>query len=888
MRHRFTALVSAGILLAALLAGCGQNAGSQPASDSAEPAATERVPVVDTQYEKILDGYDVVGSFHNGVAFAARYLVTPGEDYTMKGDLPPVECGYITLEGEYTPLYVVPNEIELLGPAEGRANLHGSVDDIFLNTEEGMELYFGGEASIQSAPSPVQQKALDDIFLVGDNGWVPYFENDKWGYCDLSGQVTLAPAYDFVEPFYNGKALVCNYEGGQYLWMMIDETGAQLAALEPTEMFALRQSGGEFIFLYDKTYGWMYRADGTSLAEYADMGCAYREQDGWALQQGGNVYDTEGLRCESEGAVLDAGVQDGCTAYQENDRYGIRGADGAVRVEARFAEICRLAPEGFYAREDSNQVNLYDYDGNLLQEAVPCVRVLESKDGYFLYDGKGQVLAEYHAQGALLAQYAMAGEKFLTEEGFVSLHLDDQEMVTVHITFEERTVEPTAAPDASASSEPAGSDGEFPEGASLNLEMGDTILVKKSSLDKRGQLTNLPPLSFVSWDFDSYNACDRSAILGTLQCSEGLEWYETMDHGIVVCDASFNTVYTVPQELLTQARGTPDGKFGIGSDQPLLTYVGDGLWSFHAAGYDTGVGIVVVFDREGNTILQMVGDGDNQGMVNALANEGYFSLVGNPDAFYTMEGEPVQIQPAGEATVNTTWMVFDGGLINTPYGYADEQGRVVLSADQLLETVRQYLQAGEDKRVDLKLDPFDGEQATLYVEISNLDYTDGEYKNVRIDRAGMVVDCQDGTWEDAQNVPYERGVEIKQQVYRALIRKPFLIQEQSGHTGETLLLPSGQPVSRPEGVQFGYGLVQCDDRYAFVEADTTGKEFFSNETEYVLVDAAGRVYTEWKQGWDYVYPVEGGTAYGVKTVYDGQGGVERYELTPLTVTVSRG
>ena len=29
-------------------------------------------------------------------------------------------------------------------------------------------------------------------------------------------------------------------------------------------------------------------------------------------------------------------------------------------------------------------------------------------------------------------------------------------------------------------------------------------------------------------------------------------------------------------------------------------------------------------------------------------------------------------------------------------------------------------------------------------------------------------------------------------------------------------------------------------------------------------------------------------AYGVKTVYDGQGGVERYELTPLTVTVSRG
>ena len=39
---------------------------------------------------------------------------------------------------------------------------------------------------------------------------------------------------------------------------------------------------------------------------------------------------------------------------------------------------------------------------------------------------------------------------------------------------------------------------------------------------------------------------------------------------------------------------------------------------------------------------------------------------------------------------------------------------------------------------------------------------------------------------------------------------------------------------------------------------------------------------------EYVYPVEGGTAYGVKTVYDGQGGVDRYELTPLTVTVSRG
>ena len=112
-------------------------------------------------------------------------------------------------------------------------------------------MFYGYEPERSSMPSLEQQIALDDTFTVGDNGWVPYYQDGKWGYCDLDGQVQLAPAYDFVSPFSDGKALVCRYADKVYAWSIIDEAGSEIAALDPEYRFALRKMGGDFVFCYD-------------------------------------------------------------------------------------------------------------------------------------------------------------------------------------------------------------------------------------------------------------------------------------------------------------------------------------------------------------------------------------------------------------------------------------------------------------------------------------------------------------------------------------------------------------------------------------------------------------------------------------------------------------
>ena len=211
MKQKAIALLGLCALAASLLAGCTKAAPADSASGSESTAQTRRVPVLDTQYADILNDYHLVGSFHDGVAFAARYLPMTEEDYRQDYPMPRVECGYLTLEGEYTPLYTVPSELELIDPCADMSNLHGESFETFATTEEGLAIFYGDEPERSSMPSLEQQIALDDTFTVGDNGWVPYYQDGKWGYCDLDGQVQLAPAYDFVSPFSDGKALVCRY-----------------------------------------------------------------------------------------------------------------------------------------------------------------------------------------------------------------------------------------------------------------------------------------------------------------------------------------------------------------------------------------------------------------------------------------------------------------------------------------------------------------------------------------------------------------------------------------------------------------------------------------------------------------------------------------------------
>ncbi|WP_367926151.1 WG repeat-containing protein [uncultured Ruthenibacterium sp.] len=874
MKHPLMRLVCTGLLSAFLLTACGQT--GQPVASGSSQSSTssagqtvqmERTPVLDMQYADLLSRFDIVGSFHNGVAFAARCLPMTEQDFVKESISPDIECGYITLDGEYTPLYTVPDETELLGPSGVGNNLHGDYDVIFQTTQEFSLILMSHSALIgadtgfwsDSAPFPSEQKQIDDAFLVGENGWVPYFEDGKWGYCDLEGNVKLEPSYDFVLPFSAGKALVCHYDNELYSWLVIDESGAQLAAFEPTEGFALRKMGSEFVFMQRWGTGQMYRLDGTPLSEYHNFDITYLDQDGYALQDG-TVYDASGALYQSEDLVP-VGVQDGCAVYREGTRYGIRGSDGAVRCEARFTEICRLAPEGFYARENSNQVNLYDYDGNLLEQAPACIRVVQCTDGFLLYDGKGQLVKTFRAPSIELPNYQMNGDTFFTEDGFLYLHLSETEFVTLHITFEDQPVQ--EVPETSVT---------FPDGATLTVQTGEPFEAKSLSMvDDTAYLYDSDALVFVNWDFDSRKAVDKCAIVEGRTCSEGLEWYETPSHQILVCDESFQTVFTVPQEGLNLVQA------GAGNVEIDLRYAGEGLWVIALRG-ENNAQICYVFDREGSIVLE-----DTQA-ASAGANEGYFFLTGQWDRFYTLEGEPVEIQPQGEETVEVySLSMFDGGLANTIYGYVDSQGTVVLSADQILQNIRAYLQMSDESYFDLvALCPFEDEQATVYAVLPNLeptsDYDGSIYHALRIDRTGKVTGSSNFSQYKYDLGLFPRFDEVKEEIFDTPPQDRFYLCEDSV---SKLFTSNGTEVATPEGMEFQDGLVQWDPRFAFVETSISNQG-----RQYLLVDAAGKVYTELAQGWDDVYASPNGMAYGVKIIRNEDQSVDCYQLTPLTITVS--
>lgn len=67
----------------------------------------------------------------------------------------------------------------------------------------------------------------------------------------------------------------------------------------------------------------------------------------------------------------------------------------------------------------------------------------------------------------------------------------------------------------------------------------------------------------------------------------------------------------------------------------------------------------------------------------AYANEGYWFFGDSDDRFYTMDGQTIPIRFEEEEPVESYTSLFDGGLANTPHGYVDTQGNVVLSARTL-------------------------------------------------------------------------------------------------------------------------------------------------------------------------------------------------------------
>ena len=858
LRKKAAALLCAAAVTLSLFAGCAKApAGSGSTADP--DVEMERVPVVDTSVENVLNDFDIVGGFHNGVAFAANYKVPKTEEELEAAGYQgsyEVECGYVTLDGDFTELYTVPYEYELLGP---ESDFFDSVRDtgvLFYESFEGGAIVSGTyeefleEIGGICVPYASEQRSIDETFAIGENGWVPYYENGMWGYCDLEGNVTLAPAYDFVEPFIDGQALVCMFDGTNYSWSLIDETGAQKTAFEPCESFAVRQPGSDFILFYSRLSNCeLRRLDGTQVDE-TTMHQDYIDSGTGVLTKGFSkrVYDTEGnLLYEDDRIQYDTGVQDGCTAYTDGTYFGILGSDGTVRCEARFIEILHLAPEGFYAREQGKTgLGLYDYDGKLIEEAPACAWVTESTaHGYEVYDGEGNLLAEYPGDYYV----EMYGSTFFTEDGFAYLRLSDTQFVTLHIVFEERPVETTGAESTSVS-ETTGS-------GTLTVTQGASIAMWSV---------------YYGWDFtvtgyDSMPLKDRVLF----SPKEGLDYYYTPDYELIICDKDLNTVFAVPQEAVEYTTSVGGDNVTLIYPTPELYYLGDGLWKVNlskwvasAKEYAT---VEYVFNRNGEVIRSLMQQGNLFPRARTVS-EGYFSAG---DQIFSVAGVPLEIKAEGEPVFSEYPGVFSGGLATTAYGYADTQGNIVISAEMLQQALDAY--PGAAGQTPANINMFEGDAAVFEAMDA-----EGEIHCYLIDRTGKIVSemsaDESADWLEFNtdpNAAAEYAAQILAPFERDTSRGAFRIVAR--REGSTVMTPSGAEVFAPEGYELTGETVQWDEAYAFVEVQR------ENSRKYMLIDAQGNFYPEC--AWDGILPAQDGSA----NVFN-RTGTEEIQMTHIEIAAS--
>lgn len=837
MHHTRFAAFCAVLLSLALLAGCaGTPAASGAGQPSPAPVETERVPVVDEQYRDVLNQFSIVGAFHDGVAFAATVLPPDGESKAPEGGALPVQCGYVTLDGSYTPLYTVPSEYELISPEDGFGDVRASAmywdTDQAILMSEGYDSEMIAMMEVHNGPLVDEQEVIDETFAVGDNGWVPYYRDGLWGYCDLEGNVTLAPAYDFVEPFYDGTAMVCTYDG-QFHWSLIDETGAVQTAFEPNDYFAERQPGSDYLVMADKmATGQLFRLDGTPVdQEHRGLHGSYTDSGSGVLTTGffssRIVYDEAGNYLYDNDSIRPLGTQNGCAAFSDGTYLGILGSDGQVRCEPRFMDILALAPEGFYAREQGNAwLGLYDYDGNLLEQAPACVWVEESESGCALFNGAGEKLAEYAAD---LGRCQWGGPRLFADEGFAYVQLDNSELLTLHITFEERPV--TARPQATAAP----------------LAGGRLTVTEGVSQQMQWCFDAVDRWTFTVKDFDSCSPYDRALIY----TKEGLEWYFTPQDELVICDEAMNTLFTIPQEgvQLTQAtypNGVPN------HSDTNFRYMGDGLWYMYLEEYkgpNLIDGALYVVDREGNILLSRLEENYSGPALPlpGIASEGYFCLDG---AYYSAAGQPLELKVEGEPTLETAHNYFSEGLAPTGWGYVDTRGELVLSAGALADALEQW--SGQALTPDL-LFPFRDGAAMVEARDEG-----GSFSYYSIDASGRVLEQ---LTDQGGKTPYDlyqeeriaRSEELKAPFARDLSRGAFRVVTR--REGVSVIVPSGAEVMAPEGWELGSQCIQWTDSFAFILASSTGED---GRSGYLLLDAQGNFYPEYC--WNNILPTQGSSA----------------------------
>lgn len=343
LNRTFAARAAALALACTVLTACGGETVSHPgsaveapssvSSQPAEPTPTlepTTAPVAEgslqlTEKETRLGEYELFTMFKNGYA----WVWANGE------------AGYLSEDGQYTALYSISRE------------------DIF-NID--MERMTSDGFTLQE-----NVEKLSDLYSCSESGIVPFYKDGLWGYCDLSGNVLVQPAYVRISPM------------GQLGWGAREgDAGTEYDVLKPDGSVIVSgkicwcdpRNGYYFVSESDGGIAVLYNADGSVVLEdvpYSFGNCPMPDFTTWeeGVVVSGVPYDRTGAKLGTDGRKI-VGITAGSRpVFLDDGGFGILNTNGSVAIPDSLRYISDvMADDSIYVEENGTGV-LHHYDSEM-------------------------------------------------------------------------------------------------------------------------------------------------------------------------------------------------------------------------------------------------------------------------------------------------------------------------------------------------------------------------------------------------------------------------------------------------------------------------------------------------------------------------------------------